>query len=192
MVRREPPSGRPIREREGYEEKCIFGLRSGNPGAVLTSFLECGVKLPHSKTLSRIIRCRIRLRPRPANRGVRCPFPVAYLGHVLTMSAHVFLVLNEPVAHGLLDVGCSYAQARHALDDVLDEVEAVQVVPDRHVERRRCRGLREKPPSQGKEGRFITRGESHAATHALLAFLAAKQGECPQSLAFGGYRIVPA
>ena len=52
------------------------------------------------------------------------------------MLADVLLVLDQLVAHRLLDVGGHGRSLRHAVDHVAGQVEAVEVVQHRHVERR--------------------------------------------------------
>src|SRR5207244_7399057 len=64
------------------------------------------------------------------------PLPVPNLWHVLPVLGDVLPVLKELVADGLLRVGRFRAKLRHAVDHVLDEMEAVEVVQHHHVERR--------------------------------------------------------
>src|SRR5262245_49073343 len=65
------------------------------------------------------------------------PLPVTDLRHVLTMPGDIVSVCRELVAHRLLDVGRPTPHVRQAVDGVTDQMEAVHVVQDRHVERRR-------------------------------------------------------
>jgi len=57
--------------------------------------------------------------------------------HVLSESADVALVLNESVLHLLLEINVRASGLREAIDDVHDQVEAIEVVEYRHVERSR-------------------------------------------------------
>jgi hypothetical protein len=50
------------------------------------------------------------------------------------MLCDVSLVLDQLVPNGLLDVGGASTKSRHAVDDVGDEVKAIEVVQDNHVE----------------------------------------------------------
>src|SRR5215813_13768588 len=68
---------------------------------------------------------------------ILAPLPVTDLRHVLTMPGDVVPVGNELVAHRLLDVCRPTPHVRQAVDGVPDQIEAVHVVHDRHVERRR-------------------------------------------------------
>ena len=61
-------------------------------------------------------------------RSVLIPFPVPDLRHVLAVFADVGLVVDELVAEGLLSVGGARAQARHPVNHVPDQMEAVEVV----------------------------------------------------------------
>src|SRR5262249_10476210 len=68
--------------------------------------------------------------------GFLPPLPAGDLRHVVAVAGDVPPVLDELVADGLLGVGGACPQLGHAVDDVLHEVEAVEVVQHAHVERR--------------------------------------------------------
>src|SRR5262245_58564160 len=70
--------------------------------------------------------------------GLLTPPPARDLGHVVTVTRDVLLVVNELAAHRLLGVRRTRTQLRHAVDDVADQVEAIHVVQHAHV--KRCRG----------------------------------------------------
>ena len=63
------------------------------------------------------------------------PPPVGDFRHVVAVLANVVLVLDQLVAQRLLEVGRPSAKLRQSVDHVHDQVEAVQVVQDHHVER---------------------------------------------------------
>src|SRR5262249_25461694 len=69
------------------------------------------------------------------------PAPPGDLGHVVAVLADVLLVLDRLVADRLLRVRRSRPQLWQPVDHVGDQVEAIEVVPDRHVERRGGRSL---------------------------------------------------
>jgi hypothetical protein len=50
------------------------------------------------------------------------------------MLCDVSLVLDQLVPNDLLNVGGASTKSRHAIDDVSDEVKAIEVVQDDHVE----------------------------------------------------------
>ncbi len=54
------------------------------------------------------------------------------------MFVNVLLVLDELVANGLLGIGRPLAQLGYAIDYVLCQMEAIQIVHDTHI--KRCRG----------------------------------------------------
>ncbi len=62
------------------------------------------------------------------------PDPVSDLGHVLAVLANVGVVFDQLVLQRLLQVGGFLAELRQAIDDVLREVEAVELVQHGHVE----------------------------------------------------------
>src|SRR5579863_3676861 len=66
------------------------------------------------------------------------PPPPAHLRQILTMYPHVLMVLHQPIAQELLQVSGHSAYPRDPIDHVAGQMEAVQVVPHRHVEWRRC------------------------------------------------------
>src|SRR6185312_11529476 len=63
------------------------------------------------------------------------PHPVADFRQVLAAPRDVFAVLGAFVAHELSQVGGPVTQPGHAVDDVHDEMEAIQIVAHHHVER---------------------------------------------------------
>src|ERR671915_1576630 len=69
------------------------------------------------------------------------PHPLAHLRRVLAVFAGVRAVPQPCVHHPLTDVRDPPAELRHPVDDVHDEVVAVEVVEHDHVERRRGRAL---------------------------------------------------
>ena len=64
------------------------------------------------------------------------PFPVADLRHIVAVAGDVLFVLDELVAQKLLEVGAPALQPGHAVDHVAGQMEAVEIVQHRHVERR--------------------------------------------------------
>src|ERR1700687_5325898 len=64
----------------------------------------------------------------------RAPRPIADFREVLPVSVDVDIVLDEFVGHRLLQVVPRRTELRELVDDVCDEVEAVQSVLDPHVE----------------------------------------------------------
>src|SRR5262245_10289362 len=68
-----------------------------------------------------------------AGRGLLAPAPAGDLRHVLAVLLDVLLVLDELVADGLLGPGGAAAEPRHAIDHVLHQVEAIEVVEHAHV-----------------------------------------------------------
>ena len=69
------------------------------------------------------------------------PTPVAHQRHVLAMAGDVLAMLDQAVAHFVLEVIATAGELRHTIDDVLDEVEAIHVVQYRHVEGSRDRAF---------------------------------------------------
>ena len=67
---------------------------------------------------------------------IRLPLPVANLRHVLAEGRDVLPMLQQLVVQALLEVRGLGAKLRQAVDHVAGQVKAVQVVQDRHVERR--------------------------------------------------------
>src|SRR5207237_1962021 len=59
---------------------------------------------------------------------VRVPTPVAHQRHVLAMAGDVPAMFDQPVAHFVLEVSAAAGELRQTIDDVLDEVEAIQIV----------------------------------------------------------------
>src|SRR3984957_16774515 len=69
------------------------------------------------------------------------PRPVLDLRHIVAVSLDVFAVIDQLVADLLFGIGGPLAKLRHAIDDVADEMESVEVVDHAHIERRRGRAL---------------------------------------------------
>src|SRR5581483_4462759 len=69
------------------------------------------------------------------------PGPRAYCGRVLAFLARVGAGADAFVCHVLAELGGVRHEARHAVDHVDDQVEAVEVVEHDHVERRGGRAL---------------------------------------------------
>ena len=57
------------------------------------------------------------------------------------MRTRVRASLEAPIFHRLPQMGSSGSQSRNAIDDVHDEVEAIEIIEHDHVERRRRRAL---------------------------------------------------
>src|SRR5947208_6070462 len=67
------------------------------------------------------------------------PLPVADLWQIIPVLDDVLLMFNEFIADRLLHISSDVCKFRDAVDDISYQVEAVQIVPDDHVERsRRC------------------------------------------------------
>src|SRR5437867_10047268 len=62
------------------------------------------------------------------------PLPVADFGHVIPMLGNVLVVFDQLVADRLLDIGRRIPELRHPVDDVIHQVKAVHLVPNRHIE----------------------------------------------------------
>ena len=73
--------------------------------------------------------------------GAAGPLPVGDLGQIHAVRGDVLPVLDELVAHLLHGVGAAVAELGQALDDVDDEVEAVELIEHAHVKRRCDRAL---------------------------------------------------
>ena len=75
----------------------------------------------------------------PLRHAVSCdgPLPIADLRHIITVCGDVLFVLDQLIAYRLLRIGREVAKLGHAIDDILDPMEAVQIIPYHHVERRR-------------------------------------------------------
>src|SRR5216683_8298080 len=71
--------------------------------------------------------------------GLIGPLPIPDFRQVVAMFADVLFVLDELVAQELFEMRADALQARNAIDHIACEMEAVQIVQDRHVERS-CRG----------------------------------------------------
>ena len=69
------------------------------------------------------------------------PFPVADLRHVLAVAVDVLFVLDQLVLQLPLQMNALAARLRQAIDDVHDEMEAIQIVEYRHVEGGRDRAF---------------------------------------------------
>ena len=58
------------------------------------------------------------------------------LRHIVTICGDILLMLDQFIAHRLLDVDRKIAKFGHAIDHVLHQVETIQIVSHHHVERR--------------------------------------------------------
>src|SRR5215204_6468246 len=66
------------------------------------------------------------------------PRPTRDFGHVDAIAGDILLVLHELVADRLLSVSGPRTELRNTVDDIADEVEAIQIIHHAHVER--CAG----------------------------------------------------
>ena len=66
----------------------------------------------------------------------RSPFPITNFRQVLTVFSNVLRVLDKFVLKLLLEIDALVAGLWQAIDGVHDEVEAVQIIEHRHIERR--------------------------------------------------------
>lgn len=64
------------------------------------------------------------------------PFPLADFRHILTVLGDILLMLHQLIAHLLVEVRAAVAKLRQAQQNVLDEVEAVDIILHAHIERR--------------------------------------------------------
>src|SRR5690242_5639110 len=64
------------------------------------------------------------------------PSPTADLRDVVAIPRYVFTMFNQLVADRLLGVSGAGAGLRHAIDDVADQVKAIDVVHHTHIEGR--------------------------------------------------------
>ena len=64
------------------------------------------------------------------------PLPIQNFGHILADLVDVVLVSNQLVAHLLIQISALVAQLRQVLQDILNQVEAVDLVLHAHIERR--------------------------------------------------------
>jgi hypothetical protein len=69
------------------------------------------------------------------------PLPVAYLGQILPVCGDVLLVLQQLVTDLLLGIRRAGPELRDAVNHVGDEMEAIQIIEDRHVEKCRRRAF---------------------------------------------------
>src|SRR6266567_492387 len=81
--------------------------------------------------------CRVHLVCIAALAMQATPQPVADLRHILTMLRNVLLVLQEFVADRLFGIRRAGSEPRDAVNDIGHEMEPVQIIQDRHIERRR-------------------------------------------------------
>ena len=63
------------------------------------------------------------------------PLPIPDFGHVLPIGGDVLRVLDQLVADELFEMGGGITELGHAVDDVGNQVKAIQVVAHRHIER---------------------------------------------------------
>src|ERR1043165_2058449 len=68
--------------------------------------------------------------------GFLTPPPAADLRYVVAMTRDVLSVLDELIADGLFGIGRAGAGLWHAIDDIADQVKAIDVVHHAHVKRR--------------------------------------------------------
>src|SRR5262245_1904572 len=73
----------------------------------------------------------------PGRRSMLAPRPATHLDHVFTVLSYVLFVCNEFVADRLLRISSSGTQPGYAIDDVLDQMEAIHIIQDAHIKRRR-------------------------------------------------------
>ena len=116
----------------------------------------------------------------PPGRESMLPFPVANLRHVLSVSADILLVLDELVLDLLLEVRALGAQPRQAVNHVLHQMEAVQVI---------------EPCRAGEHARGIIRGQLPVVREEFFQLVGgvvadagdhvAETGEGVQAVAFG-------
>src|SRR3546814_17152920 len=64
-----------------------------------------------------------------------CSSDLPDLGQVLAVLVDALLVFDQLVQQVLLEIDAAFARLRHAVDHVDDQMEAVQFVQHRHVER---------------------------------------------------------
>ena len=65
---------------------------------------------------------------------MRLPFPVPHFRQVLAVFVNVLLVLNQLVLHHLFEIGPFRAQIWQAIDYVLNQMKAIQIILYSHVE----------------------------------------------------------
>jgi hypothetical protein len=70
--------------------------------------------------------------------GCTRPAPTLDLGHVFAVPVYVIAMIDQLVAEMLFDVRGFGAKARHPLDNVHRQMEAIESVEHHHVERGRC------------------------------------------------------
>ena len=140
------PVGRPPRAisrlARRLHERALQAARPAFSRSTRTTALARRVR---AQTLSAFGRAAARFAARLAR-----PAPVADLRHVLAVLLDVLLVLDQLVADRLLEVRGPRAELRQAVDHVLRQVEAVEIVEHDHVERRR--GACPPPCSRAREG----------------------------------------
>src|ERR1700730_14550252 len=76
-----------------------------------------------------------------ARRWVCVPAPVTPHRHVSAIAGDVLTMFDQPVLHLLLEVIAATGDLRQTIDDVLDKVESIHIVQDRHIERGRDRAF---------------------------------------------------
>src|SRR5487761_1405951 len=69
------------------------------------------------------------------------PFPVADLRQILAVFVDILLVLNELVLKLLLQVDALGARLRQAIDHIHHQMEAIEIVQHRHVDKHGDRAL---------------------------------------------------
>src|SRR3984893_11822237 len=74
-------------------------------------------------------------------RWVYAPAPVTHQRHVFAIAGDVLAMLDQPVLHLFLEVIAATGELRQTIDDVLDKVESIHIVQDRHIEGGRDRAF---------------------------------------------------
>ncbi len=62
------------------------------------------------------------------------PFPIPNFGHVFSVLRDILLVLDQFVPDCLLSVGCRRTKLGHTINDVPNEVKAVESIHNHHIE----------------------------------------------------------
>ena len=73
-------------------------------------------------------------RTNPRGSPLLPPPPASDLRHIVPVSADVVLVVDELVTDRLLRVGGARPELRYSVDDVADQVEAVEIIEHAHIE----------------------------------------------------------
>src|SRR5688572_13865841 len=62
------------------------------------------------------------------------PLPTADLGQVIPTFANILLVFEPLIAHQLFDVRATPLEFWHAVNDIHNQMKAIQIVQDDHIE----------------------------------------------------------